>query len=340
MLFRRTQTSNMYLGIIALFLVFAFLKIAQTITLPLVLSILLAFLLRPVIQFLRVRKVPPALASIISLSLVFLILVICSSMLIVPINDFVSKIPFYSDRLQAILGQFSETLSSFGIATDMSGILSQIDHKAVASLFGQGMASIMVFFKYGLLVFFLTLFLLIESERLSQKAITIFGSASKIPESIINISSQIQQYLFYKTLISLATGFLVYILLSAIGIHFAIVWALATFLLNFIPSVGSIIAGVPPILLALVQFESPLKWALITMLGILTIQLAIGSYLDPRIMGESLNISAFVVFFSMVFWGWIWGPVGMLIGVPLTVCAKVILMHNQSTRKIALLLEG
>ncbi len=336
---RQSKSGSIYLGIIAFFFIFAFLKVAQTITLPLVLSILLAFLLRPVIHFLREKKVPPVLSSILSLSIVFVVIAIFGSMLIVPVNDFIGKIPFYSGRLTTIVSSFAEPLTALGISPDLSSLLGQIDSKAVASLFGQGMASIITFFKYGILVFFLTLFLLIESERLSEKAITAFGSNSRIPESISNISSQIQQYLFYKTLISLATGIIVYIFLSIIGVHFAIVWALLAFLLNFIPSVGSIVASAPPILLALVQFESPIKWALITILGLLAIQLTIG-YLDPQIMGESLNISTFIVFFSMVFWGWIWGPIGMLLGVPLTVCAKVILLQNPNTRKIALLLEG
>jgi AI-2 transport protein TqsA len=125
--------------------------------------------------------------------------------------------------------------------------------------------------------------------------------------------------------------------LSLIGVDFAPTWGLLAFLLNFIPNIGSIIAAVPAILLALIQLGLPS--ALLTLLGYLVVNITIGNFLEPRVMGRSLGLSTLVVFLSLLFWGWVLGPIGMVLSVPLTMTAKIALAVNEDTRWLAVLLE-
>ncbi len=139
-----------------------------------------------------------------------------------------------------------------------------------------------------------------------------------------------------KTLVSLATGIAIAIWLGVLGVDYAMLWGLLAFLLNYVPNIGSIIAAIPAVLLALVQLG--VGSALLAALGFLVVNAAIGNVIEPRFMGRGLGLSTLVVFLSLVFWGWVLGPVGMLLSVPLTMTVKIALESNEDTRWIAILL--
>jgi predicted PurR-regulated permease PerM len=142
--------------------------------------------------------------------------------------------------------------------------------------------------------------------------------------------------MFIKANTSLLTGLLVWLWLSFIGVDFAAMWATLAFLLNFVPTIGSIIAAVPAVLLALVQLG--LKEALLAMLGYMAINILIGNAVEPRVMGRGLGLSTLVVFLSLVFWGYILGSAGMFLSVPLTMALKIALGANPQTRPVAIML--
>jgi AI-2 transport protein TqsA len=151
-----------------------------------------------------------------------------------------------------------------------------------------------------------------------------------------NFVGNVKHYMAIKTLISLATGTFVAILLAIIGVNYAILWGLLAFALNYVPNIGSIIAAVPAVLLAIVQL-GVLK-ALVVAAGYVGINIIMGNFLEPRFMGRGLGLSTLVVFLSLLFWGWVLGPVGMLLSVPLTMTAKIALESRDDTRWIAVLL--
>lgn len=329
---------------IATLLVIGFIKLAKIIVLPLVISIFLSFLLIPVIHWLRRHKVPPVLSSFMSLGLVFLVMAMIISLFVVSLQTLTGSIPSYEARVIELLNDFIQYLNSFGLNLSTEGLMGQIDVKAMMGVAGKSFGAIFGFgldiFKYGLMIFFITLFMMIESTRIGEKAKRAFGQGEMMGFSARQIALEIQRYILFKTAISGATGILVWVFLTIMGVDFPLVWGLITFLLNFIPSVGSIIATLPPVLMALIQFDHPLKEALIVLIGLASIQVTIGNYLDPKIMGENLNLSTLVIFVSMVFWGWVWGPIGMLIAVPITVALKVILTYHPRTKPIAMMMEG
>ena len=137
-------------------------------------------------------------------------------------------------------------------------------------------------------------------------------------------------------MISLGTGFTIFLWLLILGIDFPILWGLLAFLLNFVPNVGSLLASVPPIILALIQFG--IGKAVLTAIGFLAVNTIFGSILEVKIFGKGLGLSTLVVFVSLIFWGWVLGPIGMLLSVPLTMILKIILESNESTKGVAILL--
>ncbi len=140
-----------------------------------------------------------------------------------------------------------------------------------------------------------------------------------------------------KTYISAATGVLVGSFLSLLGVDFAVLWALVAFLLNYIPNIGSIIAAVPAVLLALIQFG--LGAALVTASGYIVVNMVMGNMIEPRLLGRKLGLSTLVVFLSLIFWGWLWGPMGMLLSVPLTMIVKILLENSAQFHSLAKLMD-
>jgi predicted PurR-regulated permease PerM len=147
----------------------------------------------------------------------------------------------------------------------------------------------------------------------------------------------VQRYLAVKTTVSLVTGAAIAIWTGLVGLDFALVWGLLAFLLNYIPTIGSIIAAAPAVLLATVQLG--LGPALLVGVGFLVVNTVLGNIVEPALMGRAVGLSTLVVFTSLVFWGWVWGPVGMLLSVPLTMIVKIFLENSDELRWIAVLLD-
>ena len=151
-----------------------------------------------------------------------------------------------------------------------------------------------------------------------------------------SVTDNINKYITIKTWISLITGLLATILLYIIGVDYPILWGVLAFLLNYIPTIGSIIALIPPAMLAFIQFG--IGDTIFVVAGYLVINTVMGNILEPKFMGQGLGLSALVVFLSLIFWGWVLGPVGMLLSVPLTITIKIALDSSEETRWIAVLL--
>jgi predicted PurR-regulated permease PerM len=186
------------------------------------------------------------------------------------------------------------------------------------------------------LIIFTVIFMLLEASTFETKVEAAFGRRTESLESARTFLTNLGRYLGIKTLISAATGLTAGIVTWLIGLDFPLLWAMLTFLLNYVPTIGSIIAAVPPVLLALVQLGPGEATA--TAIGFAGINVLFGNFLEPRMMGYGVGISPLVVFIGLVLWGWIFGPVGMLLSVPLTMTLKLALESDQRTRWMAILL--
>jgi predicted PurR-regulated permease PerM len=187
------------------------------------------------------------------------------------------------------------------------------------------------------LILLVTVFILFEWGTVKGKIFSAFPESAEVHlAQLSRVAENVKRYLALKTLFSLATGALVAFLLTVLGVDYALLWGLLAFLLNYVPTIGSIIAAVPGVILAFLQ----LGWdgALIATIGYLVINITISNLIEPRVLGEGVGLSTLVVFLSLLFWGWVLGPVGMLLSVPLTMIFKIFLEGNDDTRWIAVLM--
>jgi predicted PurR-regulated permease PerM len=200
---------------------------------------------------------------------------------------------------------------------------------------GSALASFGNVMTNSVLILLTVIFILAENTRFGDKLRIARGNKNS-QAWLGELSSSIHGYLEIKAAISAVTGLLIYIWLTILGVDYAVLWGLIAFLLNFVPTVGSFIAAVPAVLLALVQlgFAS----AGLTLLGFVVVNFVMGSAVEPRWMGKGLNLSPLVVFVSLVLWGWVLGPVGMLLSIPLTIMVKIALATNEDTRWISIML--
>jgi len=322
----------------AIVIVLAGIKYAENIISPLLIALFISALSGPVLFWLMQKKIPAGIAvTLIIIALVFFGLFI-SSILGTSLNGFSENLPDCQKRLQ-------EVTHSIALSLNQLGIHFQIDEFKKIFNLGKTMGFIGSTFNQvlGTLtnVFFIlmtVIFLLLELNCFRNKFKLISTNPTQTMARLEHISKTIAGYFKIKTFTSFITALPIFIVLSIMGIDFPILWGIVAFLFNFIPNIGSIIAAVPVILLALIQ----LGFIAAAEVGLLYLAMnsLIGSFLEPKLMGKSLGLSTLVVFLSLVFWGWLLGPVGMFLSVPLTMSFKIIVDSYDNTRWISILLSN
>ncbi|MEA2091601.1 MAG: AI-2E family transporter, partial [Campylobacterota bacterium] len=274
-----------------------------------------------------------SITLVIGLFVIFLVSV--AKLIGTSVQDFSSNIGIYEQQLLDSIHKVVEIAISMGIELPEAEISSMINPKQIM-LFSSGIVKgIGSMFTNGFVILLSVVFMLLESEHFVSK-ISYATNDNSVINNIEEILSKIKRYMVLKAIISLFTGFVIWISLMIIGTDYAFLWAVLAFILNFIPNIGSIIAAVPAVLLTLVQLGS--ISALIVSVLYVGVNVIIGSVLEPKIMGRGLGLSTLVVFLSLLFWGWLLGIVGMLLSIPLTMMAKIVLDASDNTRWIAVLL--
>lgn len=334
------RVTNVFLGVIALILTLAALKAAQWVVLPVLMSFFLAILLKPVLEWLD-RFIPYG-ASLLVVFVGFVGLVAVTGLFLSSsASAVIDKGPEYAERFRQITADVASQLSSVGIDVTLSDVSDEQAMKYVVQFLGASLTSFLQVLTMTTLVAFMFVLLLLETpyfhKRLEKAS---FGSSwSGFVQPATEVIEKFQTYFFTKTVISAATGTLTALVTWLIGLDFPVVWGVLAFLLNYIPNIGSIIAVVPPTLIAVVQYGS-VSYGLVTLFGLGSIQMFIGNFLDPRIMGRSLSLSPFVVFVSMVFWGWMWGVIGVFLAVPLTVGLSIVFSYVPALKPLSRLMQG
>jgi predicted PurR-regulated permease PerM len=189
---------------------------------------------------------------------------------------------------------------------------------------------------HAFLILLTVVFILLEAGDFPKKLRIMLKHPERSLSAIEKFSRDATRYLVIKTLISAAEALLIWLWLLILGVDYPVLWATLVFLLNYVPNIGSIIAALPAVLLALVQLG--VGSAILTALGFLVANLVLGNLIEPKLTGKGLNLSTLVVFLSMVFWGWVLGPIGMILSVPMTSLVKIALESYEETRGIAIML--
>ena len=313
-------------------------RYASAIVVPLLLSLFISIIAASPVNWLKDRGVPTLLSLGIVLLSIIILIVLLSLMLGRTMVQFNDALPVYQAKLSKLTESIPVLLSERGINLETAGILDAVDPGAIMTFANSLMVGLADALGNAVLIMFTTMFLLLDSLDFPQKVRSAQGDKSKeILEQITLFVKSTNQYMFIKALVSLGTGVLIWLSLEFVGLDFALLWGVIAFVLNFIPNIGSFLAAVPAVLLALVQL-GPVS-ALIVIAIYAAANTIMGNVVETRLMGKKLGLSLLAVFLSLVFWGWLFGSVGMLLSVPLTMAVKFAAMSNPQTRWLGILLS-
>ena len=272
-----------------------------------------------------------AVVIFISLFQILLISIIGSSA-----KAFSGDLPVYQEKLRGMLSHFITTLGSWGVEIPQERLMETFDPSSIFKTAMSALGSLGAVLSNSFLIILTVIFMLFESLSLPNKLHQAFGENSSQMRHIQRFLDTVKTYMTIKAVISLATGAIIYLGLLIIGVDYPLLWAIFAFFLNFVPNIGSIIAAIPTVLLAIIQL-GPLS-ALFTAFLYIAANMVMGNVVEPRFLGKGLGLSTLVVFLSLVFWGWVFGPVGMFLSVPLTMLLKIAFESNEETEWIAIMM--
>ncbi len=319
----------------ALVIVLAGLKSASVIVVPFLLSLVLAIILSPLFEWLVGKKVPPAAAVLAVMFLFIAVVGGVGAMAGSSVQEFSANLSGYEAKFETLFSETTARLESWGVLLPERELTAVFDPKAVMRYSAILLKNIGSLLADGMVILFTVIFMLLEAAQFRDKIRRIDASTEGYAH-FENAVGQIKHYMALKALISAGTGICVTLFLMVVGVDYAVLWGVVAFLLNFIPNIGSIIAALPAVLLALIQLGT--VSALVVAGGYAAINILIGSVLEPRIIGRGLGLSTLVVFLSLIFWGWLLGPVGMLLSIPLTIMAKILLESQPNSRWMGIVL--
>jgi len=328
-----------YLIVAACFVVIiAGMKSASGIIVPFLLSIFIAVMCSGPFSWLRRKGVPASLAVLLIVAGMVAILFGLGAYIGASVSDFSQEIPSYQVRLEEELINLIAWLGTFGVFISQRVAMDYFDPASIMQIIANILSGLGGVLTNTFLILFTVVFILMESSTFLGKIKAAFGVSPHTIETFDFVFMCVGKYLAIKTWISLATGISVMVWLMIIGVNYPVLWGLVAFLLHYIPNIGSLIAAIPAILLAIV--DSGLGTASLATAGYVTVNLIFGNILEPIFMGRGLSLSTLVVFLSLIFWGWVLGPVGMLLSAPLTMIFKITCESFPATRWVAILLDS
>jgi len=332
----KTSRTTPLIQFAAFIIVVAGMKASAVLVVPFLLAAFLAIICAPPLFFMQRKGVPSLLGILIIMLGVISVQMALVTLVSASIADFQQNIPFYQERLKTLTIDSLQILSGYGIELETDKLAELLNPSHILGLVANTLNGLGGVLTNTFFVFLTFIFILSEASGFPNKLRAILGDHTSDLDEYAQITSCVIRYLGIKTLTSVGTGIIITIWLAIQGVDYPVMWGIFAFLFNYIPNIGSIIAAVPAVLLALIQL-GPLG-AGIAGIGFLIVNILIGSVIEPKVMGEGTGLSALVVFLSLAFWGWVMGPVGMLLSVPLTMAVKIALSGNPSTQWLSILL--
>lgn len=343
-----TVTSRATFRLAAVALIVAGLVWARPLLVPVVLALMLAILSHPVVSFFERRRVPYGAAVALGQLITTVPLVGIVTLFLVSAQPFVNTFDRYQASLEVHLAASLEWVVSHlaegerRVALEAS-LRSEVIPRAlefggeVVKGFAQSVGAMLSAAALTLIIAF---FALLEVARLREKFGEAFGEDNALFASLEAVERDVRLYVVAKTLTSLLTALCVWVCLASLGVPFAPLWAVLAFPMNFIPTLGATIASVPPMLMAIAEPSLSSLEAGLVCAALVVINVVIGTFVEPRYLGRALSLSPLVVFVSMLLWYLIWGPIGAVLAVPITVATKVICSHVRGLERIAIVLKA
>ncbi len=326
----------------ALVIILAGIKLAAEIVVPFLLALFIAIICSPIIKSMTTRRVPHWLAMVLLFVLITLIFFFLVGLINSSAREFTQSIPQYKTLLSERVNDVMTLAQRFNLPIHFSRetIQDYFDPSIIMNFVSRLLLNFSGVVSNVFVLVLVVIFMLAEAPTIKHKfAIVMSANSTDIAKEEHHIDRVLQGvigYLGIKTITSLLTGICVFILLEICGVQYAILWATLSFLLNYIPNIGSVIAAIPIIVQALLLNGFGIGFGVA--IGVIAVNMIIGNILEPKMMGKRLGLSTLVVFLSLLFWGWLLGTVGMLLSVPLTMALKIALESDPSTIKYAALL--
>ncbi len=325
----------------AIVVILAGIKLSVEIVIPFLLSLFIAIICSPIIKFMTDRKIPLWLAITLLFILFVLVFFFLAGLINSTVREFTASIPQYKVLLAERITTVVQLAQQWNLPITISReqILDQFDPSIIMNFVSRLLLSFSGVVTNIFVLLLVVVFMLFEAPTAKHKlAVALRGNKDiQAEENQINrVLQGVISYLGVKTIVSLLTGICIWILLEVAGVQYAVLWATLSFLLNYIPNIGSIIAGVPIVVQAFLL--NGFSIGIGVSVGVIAINMVIGNILEPRMMGRTLGLSTLVVFLSLLFWGWLLGTVGMLLSVPLTMALKIALESSPRTIRYAGLL--
>ena len=332
-----SNQSNAAISIAAVVVIVYGMQAAQVLLVPFLLAVFLALIaIRPML-WMQKHRIPSALAALLIVLAMMLVTGVVGGIVGSSIAEFTASLPSYQRRLDAIvqatLDFFAGMMGDERSFTELGELIDPGWAMGMAASILNGLRDVLT---NAFLILFTMVFILLEASSMGVKVEAAFGRPAETFQRPRQFLHNVGRYLGIKTLVSMVTGLTATLLTWWIGLDFPLLWGMLVFLFNYVPTIGSIIAAVPAVLMALVQL-GPAE-ASTTAVGFLAINMLFGNVIEPRLMGYGVGISPLIVFTGLVLWGWIFGPVGMLLSVPLTMTLKMALESNEGTRWLAILI--
>ena len=328
---------NAVISFAAVIIIVIGLQMAKNLLVPLLFAAFLALItVRPML-WMQSKRIPAFAAVLIIVSVILLILGVVGTIVGASIAEFTAALPTYQERLDVYIDGVIAFLSrNLDGDAAFESLGDMIDPGWAMGLVATILNSLKDVLTNIFLIIFTMIFILMEASTVETKIAAAFGRSTQSLKRPRVFLANLGSYLGIKTVVSMATGLTAGVVTWAIGLDFPLLWGMLAFLLNYIPTIGSIIAAVPAVLIALVQLGPGEATA--TAIGFVAINMVFGNIIEPRLMGHGVGISPLIVFIGLFFWGWVFGPVGMLLSVPLTMTLKLALESDKRTRWIAILI--
>ena len=313
-------------------------KFASAILVPFLLAFFVAIICNPAINFLTRYKIPRGVAITLVIFFIFLAFILLGGIIGTSVAGFRRALPSYEMQLSNELNWFVALLGKYNLSISLDEVRGYFDPSKIMGLVTSTLSGFSSVLGNVFLLLLTVIFMLGEGKVFAKKIHIIFGDESDVEKRVIHFLNSVNKYMAIKTLISLATGIIIGFVLWIMDVDFFILWALLAFLLNYIPNIGSVIAAVPAVMLTFLQLGA-MPAGFVALL-FLSVNMIMGSIVEPKLMGRNLGLSTLVVFLSLLFWGWLLGLVGMLLSVPLTMILKIALENTDSGRGFAVFLSS
>ena len=332
----RTAKAPALLILASFIIVVAGMKAASSILVPFFLAVFIAVICTPPLFWLQRKGVPKLLALILILVVILVVGCLFGALMGSSLNRFLHSLPDYQERLSAHIAALISWLHEKSVNIPQEAVAGAFNPGWVMSLAGGIFSAMSSVLTNAFLILLTVVFILLEVADFPKKLRRVLKNPERSLSTIEKFSQDAKRYLVIKTLVSAVVGVVVWVWLLILGVDYPVLWGTLSFLLNYVPNIGAIIAALPVALLALVQFGA--GSALLTILGFVVVHIVVGNIIEPKLMGKGLSLSTLVVFLSMVFWGWVLGPIGMILSVPMTSLVKIALESYEETRGFAIML--